>query len=112
MFVFVIVFLFMLVPIRLPHLASSHVSSINASQYHELVLTSREYMREVLVIDPQWLVMYAPQFFRVADAKQASKRRREMKLDPIGVPKNPKDKREKDAWRLSARRMGGSRKKK
>jgi ATP-dependent RNA helicase DHX8/PRP22 len=24
--------------------------------YHELVLTTKEYMREVLAIDPQWLV--------------------------------------------------------
>ena len=28
--------------------------------YHELVLTSKEYMREVTAIDPKWLVEFAP----------------------------------------------------
>lgn len=33
--------------------------------YHELVLTSKEYMREVLSIEPKWLTEVAPNFFRV-----------------------------------------------
>lgn len=33
--------------------------------YHELVLTSKEYMREVIAIEPKWLVEVAPTFFKV-----------------------------------------------
>ena len=36
--------------------------------YYELVLTSKEYMREVCAIDPKWLVEFAPRFFRCAAA--------------------------------------------
>jgi ATP-dependent RNA helicase DHX8/PRP22 len=32
---------------------------------HELVMTTKEYMREVTVIDPKWLVELAPRFTRV-----------------------------------------------
>lgn len=32
--------------------------------YHELVLTSKEYMREVVVIEPKWLIEVAPNFFK------------------------------------------------
>lgn len=35
--------------------------------YHELVLTTKEYMREVTTIDPRWLVEFAPAFFKVSD---------------------------------------------
>ncbi|PKC12638.1 ATP-dependent RNA helicase DHX8 [Rhizophagus irregularis] len=36
--------------------------------YHELVLTTKEYMREVTAIEPKWLTEAAPTFFKVADA--------------------------------------------
>jgi ATP-dependent RNA helicase DHX8/PRP22 len=32
--------------------------------YHELVMTSKEYMREVLSIDPKWLLEAAPKYFK------------------------------------------------
>ncbi len=32
--------------------------------YHEVVQTTKEYMREVTAIDPKWLVEYAPAFFK------------------------------------------------
>ncbi len=32
--------------------------------YHELVLTTKEYMRECMAIDPKWLVELAPRFFK------------------------------------------------
>ena len=32
--------------------------------YHELILTTKEYMREVLAIDPRWLPELAPRFFK------------------------------------------------
>ena len=33
--------------------------------YHELVLTSKEYMREVVTIEPKWLTEVAPNFYKV-----------------------------------------------
>jgi len=67
--------------------------------YHELVLTSKEYMRECIAIDPKWLVELAPRFFKQADARIMSKRKRMEKLEPLFDRFN-----EKDAWRLSKRR--------
>ena len=32
--------------------------------FHEVVQTTKEYMREVTTIDPKWLVEFAPAFFR------------------------------------------------
>lgn len=33
--------------------------------YHELVLTTKEYMRNVLTLDPKWLVELAVRFFQI-----------------------------------------------
>jgi ATP-dependent RNA helicase DHX8/PRP22 len=33
--------------------------------YHELVLTTKEYMREIITIEPKWLTEVAPNFFKV-----------------------------------------------
>lgn len=33
--------------------------------YHELVMTSREYMRGVTVVEPSWLATLGPMFFKV-----------------------------------------------
>lgn len=64
--------------------------------YHELVLTSKEYMREVTAIEPKWLVEAAPTFFKVADPHTLSKRKRQEKIEPLY------NKYEKpDEWRLS-----------
>ena len=43
--------------------------------YHELVMTSKEYMQEVMVIDTKWPVEMAPRFFKVADSTKLSKRK-------------------------------------
>ena len=51
--------------------------------YHELVLTTKEYMRECTAIDPKWLVEFAPSFFKVADATKLSKRKRQERLEPL-----------------------------
>jgi ATP-dependent RNA helicase DHX8/PRP22 len=67
--------------------------------YQELVLTTKEYMREVLMIEPKWLVEFAPKFYRVSDPTKLSKRKRQEKVEPLF------DKyREPNAWRLSKRR--------
>ncbi|KAJ1553986.1 DEAH-box ATP-dependent RNA helicase prp22 [Cladochytrium tenue] len=51
--------------------------------YHELVLTTKEYMREVVAIEPKWLVEAAPTFFRSADPNKISKRKRQEKIEPL-----------------------------
>ena len=67
--------------------------------YHELVLTTKEYMRNVMLLDPKWLLEFAPMFFRKADPTQLSKRKRAEKIEPLYDRFN-----DKDAWRLSKRR--------
>ncbi|KAJ2599506.1 DEAH-box ATP-dependent RNA helicase prp22 [Coemansia sp. RSA 1721] len=51
--------------------------------YHELVMTSKEYMREATVVEPRWLVEVAPTFFKVADANRISRRKRNERLEPL-----------------------------
>lgn len=51
--------------------------------YHELVLTTKEYMREVTAIDPKWLVEFAPAFYKFADRNKLSKRKREQRIEPL-----------------------------
>ena len=36
-------------------------------------MTTKEYTREVTVIDPKWLVELAPRFFKVADSTKLGK---------------------------------------
>lgn len=67
--------------------------------YHELVLTSKEYMRNVLAIDPKWLVELAPKFYQRSDPTKISKTKRNEKIEPLYDRFNPKD-----SWRLSRRK--------
>ncbi|CAM9579809.1 unnamed protein product [Ectocarpus fasciculatus] len=67
--------------------------------YHELVLTTKEYMRNCLTIDPKWLTELAPKFFRQADPNKISKAKRKEKIEPLHDKFNPKD-----SWRLSKRK--------
>lgn len=67
--------------------------------YHELVMTTKEYMREVTVIDPKWLVEFAPRFFKVADPTKMSKRKRQERIEPLYDRYH-----EPNSWRLSKRR--------
>jgi ATP-dependent RNA helicase DHX8/PRP22 len=67
--------------------------------YFELVLTTKEYMRECCVIDPKWLVELAPRFFKAADPTRMSKRKRQEKLEPLFDRFN-----DPNAWRLSKRK--------
>jgi len=67
--------------------------------YHELVLTTKEYMREVLAVDPRWLAEMAPTFFRLADPNKITKRKRMESIQPLY------NRYEKpDEWRLSKRK--------
>ena len=67
--------------------------------YHELVLTTKEYMREVCAIDPKWLIELAPRFFKQSDPRHMSKRKKEEKIEPLYDRWN-----DPNAWRLSKRR--------
>ncbi|GAB2225160.1 hypothetical protein Droror1_Dr00005948 [Drosera rotundifolia] len=67
--------------------------------YHELVMTTKEYMREVTVIDPKWLVELAPRFFKVADPTKMSKRKHQERIEPLYDRYH-----EPNSWRLSRRR--------
>jgi len=67
--------------------------------YHRLVLTSKEYMREALVIDPKWLIELAPNFYKNCDPNQISRRKRRERLEPLfDKYHNPNE------WRLSKRK--------
>ncbi|KAG2430993.1 hypothetical protein HYH02_013525 [Chlamydomonas schloesseri] len=67
--------------------------------YHELILTTKEYMREVLAIDPRWLPELAPRFFKPADPNKLSRRKRFERIEPLYDRYN-----DPNAWRLSRRR--------
>ncbi|OBZ82088.1 ATP-dependent RNA helicase DHX8, partial [Choanephora cucurbitarum] len=70
--------------------------------YHEIVFTSKEYMREVTAIDPKWLTEAAPTFFRIADANKISKRKKQEKIEPLyNRYEKPNE------WRLSRVKRGG-----
>lgn len=47
--------------------------------YHELVLTTQEYMRNVIEVEPAWLIEIAPHFYKAEDflgKGQGGKRRK------------------------------------
>ncbi|KAH0453564.1 hypothetical protein IEQ34_017888 [Dendrobium chrysotoxum] len=67
--------------------------------YHELVMTTKEYMREVTVIDPKWLVELAPRFYKSSDPTKMSKRKRQERIEPLYDRYH-----EPNSWRLSKRR--------
>ncbi|KAJ8132198.1 hypothetical protein O1611_g1423 [Lasiodiplodia mahajangana] len=71
--------------------------------YHELILTTREYMRWTTSIEPRWLVDAAPTFFKVSGTgANMSKRRKQQQIQPLyNKYVGPND------WRLSAQRRGG-----
>merc|ERR1712238_172027 len=67
--------------------------------YHELVLTTKEYMRSIMVIDAKWLTELAPNFYKSADPNKITKQKRKEKIEPLHDRFNPKD-----SWRLSKRK--------
>ncbi|XP_008477183.2 ATP-dependent RNA helicase DHX8-like [Diaphorina citri] len=64
--------------------------------YHELVQTTKEYMREVTSIDPKWLVEFAPAFFKFSDPTKLSKFKKNQRLEPLYNKYE-----EPNAWRIS-----------
>lgn len=71
-------------------------ASLGRVVYHELVLTTKEYMREVTTIDPRWLVEFAPAFFKVSDPTKLSKQKKQQRLEPLYNRYE-----EPNAWRIS-----------
>ncbi|GJW53731.1 probable pre-mRNA-splicing factor ATP-dependent RNA helicase DEAH5 [Tanacetum coccineum] len=67
--------------------------------YHELLMTTKEYMSEVTVVDPKWLVELAPRFFKVSDPTKLSKHKRQERIEPLHDRYN-----EHNSWRLRKRR--------
>ncbi|XP_060202211.1 pre-mRNA-splicing factor ATP-dependent RNA helicase DEAH1-like isoform X1 [Lycium barbarum] len=43
--------------------------------YHELVLTSKEYMRQVTELKPEWLVEIAPHYYQLKDIEDSSSKK-------------------------------------
>ena len=68
--------------------------------YHELVLTTKEYMRNCMVIEPKWLVELAPRFYRVSDPDKLSQNKRRERIQPLydRFAAHPDD------WRISRHR--------
>lgn len=64
--------------------------------YHELVLTTKEYMRQVTAIDAKWLVEFAPKFFKFADPTRLSRAKKQQKIEPLYNKYE-----EPNSWRIS-----------
>ncbi|WCJ41465.1 ATP-dependent RNA helicase putative [Euphorbia peplus] len=67
--------------------------------YNEVVMTTKEYMHDVTVIDPKWLAELAPRFFKAVDPTKISKRKLQERIEPLYDRYN-----EPNSWRLSKRR--------
>ena len=39
-------------------------------RYHELVFTTKEFMRQVIEIEPKWLVEIAPHYYKPKDIEE------------------------------------------
>jgi len=48
--------------------------------YHELVFTTKEFMRQVIEINPEWLVEIAPHYYKQKDIEDSSKRKMPKKV--------------------------------
>ena len=64
--------------------------------YHELILTTKEYMRSVMAVDPKWLVELAPRFFKPSDPTKLTREKRRVKIEPLFNKFE-----EPGAWRLT-----------
>ncbi|KAK4169675.1 ATP-dependent RNA helicase [Cladorrhinum sp. PSN259] len=70
--------------------------------YHDLVLTTREYMHNTTVIEPKWLIDAAPTFFKLAPTDKLSKRKAAERIQPLYNKFQGEDE-----WRLSSQKRGG-----
>ena len=68
--------------------------------YHELILTTKEYMRNAMVVKPTWLLEVAPNFFTKTDPNKLTTMKRHEKIAPLY---NKKMSTNPNAWRLKNR---------
>ena len=54
--------------------------------YHELVFTTKEFMRSVFEITPEWLIEIAPHYYKAQDIQdeEAKKKEGKIKMPPAG----------------------------
>ena len=67
--------------------------------FHEVVQTTKEYMREVTTVDPKWLVEFAPAFFKFSDPTKLSKFKQTQRIEPLFNKFE-----EPNSWRISRTR--------
>ena len=67
--------------------------------FHEVVQTTKEYLREVTTIDAKWLVEFAPAFFRFSDPTKLSKFKQTQRIEPLHNKYE-----EPNSWRISRTR--------
>ncbi len=67
--------------------------------YHELVFTTKEYMRDVCAIQPRWLIEVAPKFFKESDDDALARRQRGVRIEPLNQKYG-----DPNAWRISIRK--------
>ena len=70
--------------------------------FHELLYTTKEYMRNTVNIDPKWLVELAPAFYRKASPFEITTRKHHEKLKPLAT--RNKDDTER-SWRITEKRI-------
>eukprot|EP01137_Pigoraptor_chileana_P012577 Opistho-2@65106 len=68
--------------------------------YHEVIMTTKEYMRECTAIEAKWLVEFAPAFFKMGDPTRMSKRKRMERIEPLYNRYE-----EPNEWRISRTRI-------
>ena len=66
--------------------------------YDELVQTTREYIRDVCIIEPQWLPELAPNLFAKAESGKLSKAKQIERIQPLHNKFE-----DESVWRLSKR---------
>ncbi|KZV26108.1 putative pre-mRNA-splicing factor ATP-dependent RNA helicase [Dorcoceras hygrometricum] len=67
--------------------------------YHELIMTTKVYIRDVTIINPEWLVELAPRLFKLPNSTRLSKRKRQERIEPLYDRHH-----QPNSWRLSTRR--------
>ena len=65
----------------------------------QLLISQKTNTFHLAAIQPKWLIEMAPRFFKKADARQLSKRKRMERIEPLYDRFN-----DPNAWRLSKRR--------
>jgi len=67
--------------------------------FHEVVQTTKEYMREVTAVDAKWLVEFAPAFYKHSDPTKLSKFKQTQRIEPLFNKFE-----EPNSWRISRTR--------